>query len=193
MAKVRLPSVKLPLPSPKSTTRPGGADRNQSTLPSPLKSNSTCERDVLVPRVTLVGVKFTFPGVEWLIHHWPPPSWKVAERSTLPSPLMSYISWISVAGKLLGVTRVNRPRRSFVATLAFPPPWLSSTRSRSLSVSRSTRCSPLSHQFGLVWYIWLTTAPTPLEAVTLVNVPLGGGGGGSGGFTVSVAVLEMAL
>src|SRR6516165_7755851 len=64
MGKVRLPSVKLPLPSPKSTTRPGGAERNQSTLPSPLKSNSTCERDVLVPRVTLVGVKFTWPGVE---------------------------------------------------------------------------------------------------------------------------------
>src|SRR5580765_4062859 len=75
MEKVRLPSVNPPLPSPKSTTRPGGAERNQSTLPSPLKSNSTCERDELPPRVTLVGVKLTWPGVELLIHHWLPPSW----------------------------------------------------------------------------------------------------------------------
>src|SRR5262249_50245186 len=141
----------------------------------------------------LVGVKFTFPGVEWLIHHWPPPSTKVAERSTLPSPLTSAISWISVVGKLAGVTRVNTPWPSFSATIAFPPPWLSRTRSRSPSPSRSTRCSPLSHQSGLVWYIWLTMAPMPLEAVTLMNEPLGGGGGGSGEFTVSVAALETAL
>src|SRR5262249_26576168 len=168
------PSVKPPLPSPKSTTRPGGAERNQSTLPSPLKSNSTCERDVLVPRVTLVGVKFTTPGVEWLIHHWLPPSWKVTLRSTLPSPLTSNCSRISVGGKLPLVTRVNTPWPSFSATTALPPPWLSRKRSRSPSLSRSTRCSPLSHQLGLDWYIWVMIAPTPLEAVTLVNVPTGG-------------------
>src|SRR5262249_51640619 len=151
------------------TTRPGGAERNQSALPSPLKSRSTCERDVLVPRVTLVGVKFTLPGVELLIHHWPPPSVKVAERSTLPSPLTSNIWWISVVGKLAGLTRVNTPWPSFSATPASRPPWLSRTRSRWPSLSRSTRCSPLSHQLGLDWAICVMMAPTPLEAVTLVN------------------------
>src|SRR5262249_43968323 len=74
MAKVKLLSVNPPFPLPKSTTRPGGADRNQSTFPSPLKSTITCDRDVLPPRVTFVAVKFTWPGVELLIHHWPPPS-----------------------------------------------------------------------------------------------------------------------
>src|SRR5262249_42059122 len=99
------------------------------------------------------------------------------------------IWWISLSGQLPVVTRVNTPWPSFRATTV-PPVWASRNRSRSPSLSRSTRCSPLSHQLGSSWYFWAMMASMPLEALTLVNVP---DGGGAVGVTVSVAAPEVVL
>src|SRR4051812_18820793 len=63
--------------------------------------------------------------------------------------------------------------------------------SRSPSLSRSIRCSPLSHQLGVSWYFWLMIAPIPLDAVTFVNLPVGGGG--LFAVKVSVAAPELVL